>query len=97
MRFVRGRDENWMIRLARVSREANRIIIQEFQATTLNLGFVRSVALENGFRISSWDEDLVMEKDGGTTSKTSVNRNQPLPFRIQHFGRLRFVVKRRVA
>jgi hypothetical protein len=61
-RIICASEQNWMIQLARACREANRVIVREFQTTSSNLGFVRTVALENGFLISAWDENLIMEK-----------------------------------
>ena len=52
----------WMIELAKASRRAEKVIVRNFRPTSQNIGFVKAISNENHFFISSWDEDLVMER-----------------------------------
>ncbi len=59
---IRYLDKNWMIQLARASRTADKVIVKKCKATSMTMSFVRTVANDNGLGITTWDEDLVLEK-----------------------------------
>lgn len=55
-------DKHWMIQLAKQSRSAEKLVIKNFRPTSTSISFVKAISADNHLFISSWDDDLVLER-----------------------------------
>lgn len=55
-------DENWMIKLGQLTTVFDRVVVKNFEPTSISIGFVRAIASDHGLIVRSFDVDLVLEK-----------------------------------
>lgn len=59
---INFKDDTWMIQLGKVSRNAEKIVLRNFSPDSASLPFIRRISAEHNLYISSWEEDLVLER-----------------------------------
>ncbi len=55
-------ENTWMIELGKLSLRAEKIIVKNFTATSVSMPYVKTILTQNNLYISSWDDDLVIER-----------------------------------
>lgn len=55
-------DDRWMIQLGKISLRAEKIVLKNFTATPANMPYIKTILTQNNLYISSWEEDLILER-----------------------------------